>query len=427
MKSSIVCYILNKYAAFEYYERAQTCSGKEFKERIDMNVKSICIVLCTLSLGVTLKSSGSIYGVSNKTSCRLQANVVISLYPDIAFEIPPQSNRALEPFSKTCAQSITITVLTGKFAGKKITYKSSLVERCTTIAVTVGEENGKLYLQRCTLSLTNKAYVPTTQGWLYTAPLIVGCFGSKIYAESTQPVTPPAQPEEPKKEVRTGDLSNTSFKGQRLSNIMFENAILKGADFTDANLVGIIFKNSDIRDALFIRSKIMSTTVSGCNLSGATFDTAEINESDLRNADMQTTIIMHTKISRCNCEGTNFQHAQIAHTQFLETYGSGTIFSNSRILNCLFKNAQIDGGNFTNANFTPETPFTVGWFSTSNEQKTIFSHVNLTNADFSEANLTGVNFEGETVLVGTKFIGALLCNTQFSSRWRPNLTGTKKC
>jgi uncharacterized protein YjbI with pentapeptide repeats len=370
-----------------------------------------------------------VYGVGNTTSCKLRADIVISLLPDSTFDIPPKSNRALEPFTNpTCVQRIMITATTGKLIGQKVTYTTSSVEQCTTIALTVGDDNGKLYLQRCALSLTNLAYVPTTNGWLYTAPLITGCMGAKIYAEAPIPTKPDATvPPATITDVRTGDFTHANFKGQQLNTIRFENATFKGADFTDAKLTGIMFKNCDLSGAIFVRSIMTSINLSGCNLSGAQFNKAEIRECDLQHTNMQKTTITDTKISRCNCGGTNLSNAQIYHTQFLGTYGSGTIFSQSRIVNCLFNDAQIDSGSFTQVNFTPEAPFQKGWFSTSNEQSTIFHHVNLTNTNFSGANLTGVIFEADTVFIGTKFIDTLRCHTYFYSKWRPNLTGSKEC
>lgn len=153
--------------------------------------------------------------------------------------------------------------------------------------------------------------------------------------------------------------SYLSFKDYDLSNVDFRSCLATRAIFEDVNLAGTDFSFSRFGAAQCARANLQEA-----NMSKADFNASRFNSAQMQHADLSQSILEVCRFDKANASNANF--------------------AETKIENAVFKNAVLEGADFTKAvAFRPE------W----NRGRVNFQSAKLSNANFKDAILSKANFE----------------------------------
>ena len=152
------------------------------------------------------------------------------------------------------------------------------------------------------------------------------------------------------------DLSACSFVGTDLTEANFVNPILEGANFQSAIINAANFVEAKANNACFCRTTMINSRfVNSCELNGADFSEAIVDQSCLRdnamrNANFSGAQLNATDFSGAHLQAANFSRATGIGAQFMKSDLTGANFSNANCMEASLFKAQLAGVNFSGAN-----------------------------------------------------------------------------
>ena len=119
------------------------------------------------------------------------------------------------------------------------------------------------------------------------------------------------------------DLRDASFAKADLSNANLALAQLQGAVLDDASLLDVCFYKAELALASLKRVRITGNVLlfaigGALDLSGATFDTANLFELDLAGSNLDGAKLQLSSWLRCNLSGASFRGAKLKQVGFVE-------------------------------------------------------------------------------------------------------------
>jgi uncharacterized protein YjbI with pentapeptide repeats len=192
------------------------------------------------------------------------------------------------------------------------------------------------------------------------------------------------------------DLRKTKWHGAQLSGTNFQSATLDGATGLDGAagtvLKGALFNRASARFVDFTAGKLNGAAFTGANLEGADFSNADLSADPAAPngtaAQFDGASLKNVSLAGATLNSVTFKFASLFGTALGVPASQCTLARPS----------------------CPEyAPRTGGTCSCATARG-----ANLTDADFSNAFVHGVDFSSKTVVVGTKFDGAILVAANFA-------------
>jgi uncharacterized protein YjbI with pentapeptide repeats len=218
------------------------------------------------------------------------------------------------------------------------------------------------------------------------------------------------------KDASGRDFKDADFRGVKLDNVNFSNAILtsakmqdaslSGANFYEANLNGVNFTNANLRGARLIRASVVWSEFKNTQMSLADLAEADLTRSNFATAKMEGANLKDSKIG---AQGTE----------------SATIFTPTNLLAWQIVNEPKSNRNLANQNLAGlNLSFTS--LKKANLSNTNLNFVDMTNTDLSGANLTGSQVNG-TNWSGANLAAINLSNVVFDKSKLPKTNETTTC
>jgi len=175
------------------------------------------------------------------------------------------------------------------------------------------------------------------------------------------------------------DLSERSFAGARLENILFSFGKLVGADLSGCTVFACGFQKTDL---------------SGAKLSGTTFE-----QSVLRSAILRSAKVDDVQISSCPIQAADFTDASAPRLRIVGSVVVGSKFVRCDLTKAVLRDLNLGGCDFTDAKLAGAD------LSDSHLHDATFAGANVSGVDFSKSELYGADFSA-TALGNAKFDGA---------------------
>jgi uncharacterized protein YjbI with pentapeptide repeats len=205
------------------------------------------------------------------------------------------------------------------------------------------------------------------------------------------------------------DMSGDDLSGLDLSFAKLVRAHLAGANLHGVKLVGADLTEADLTNADLTETWIMNAKFDHARLHGATLQVV-ITSNGMDNSRETAASFVGADLSETSAT-VHFSYDDMRGANFTGTHMSVVLANQSMgMLRSEFKDANLDGANFTNAQLGRIT------FEFARLNSAIFRGADLTRADFTGAYLSSADFTGakldhttfeQATLTGAKGLGAV--------------------
>lgn len=162
----------------------------------------------------------------------------------------------------------------------------------------------------------------------------------------------------------------------------FVGADLSGADFSGLDLGGMDFTRAVLAKASFRGASLVGAKLIGANLSGADLEGTDFSEADLSGADLKDAKVAGAVWARSILRKTRMSGLAFGAADFRGAVGDWTDFRKAKLTGALFHDANLPRAAFSEATLTDAQ------FLRARLQRADFAGSSAVGSDFSEADLT---------------------------------------
>ena len=221
------------------------------------------------------------------------------------------------------------------------------------------------------------------------------------------------------------NLSETKWKGERLSDDLLSREDLSGEDLSGANLEGVDLNNKNLTGADLSEANLIEANLQGARLVDADLYAAALNEANLEDANLEGARLEYAdlreaNLSYTNLNGANLNDAQLGFAKLDKADLRGAELRGADLTGASLWEANLENVDLSNAYLSKIKLMTNSKLQGANLRDADLRGTDLSMADMTEADLRDVNFTGAN-LNGAILSGANLNGAKLDKGWEQSV------
>lgn len=221
------------------------------------------------------------------------------------------------------------------------------------------------------------------------------------------------------------NLSETKWKGKRLSDDLLSREDLSGEDLSGANLEGVNLSNKNFTGANLSEANLYEANLQGARLVDADLYAADLIKANLEDANLEGARLEYADLREANLldanlNGVNLNDAQLGFANLDKVDLGGAKLSGADLTGASLWKANLENVDLSNAYLGNIKYMTNAKLQGANLRDADLRGTDLSMADMTDADLRNVDFTGAN-LDGAIFSGANLNGTKLDKGWEQSV------